>query len=179
MSTQVAGELRPILDELEENEARHAELLVQIAELSGNGAVVARPKTGKRGRPAKAEKSTKGTGKRGRPKGSTNKPKAEKSTKGTGKRGRPKGSTNKPKAEKSERAPREGSLWSRVQKVLKTHKTGMTLEKLAAAIIQTGYVSKSADFGQVLYQTLQKKVNEPGNPVVKEEDKYRLNEVAA
>ena len=157
MSTQVAGELRPILDELEENEARHAELLVQIAELSGNGAVVARPKTGKRGRPAKAEKSTKGTGKRGRPKGST----------------------NKPKAEKSERAPREGSLWSRVQKVLKTHKTGMTLEKLAAAIIQTGYVSKSADFGQVLYQTLQKKVNEPGNPVVKEEDKYRLNEVAA
>jgi hypothetical protein len=169
--------LRKLVDELEVAEARCDELRSQISQASGNGAVATQ--SSKRGRPAVKVAKIAGTGKRGRPPGTKNKPKdgeapkAPKVDASKKKRGRPaKAAADKP----VKTGGRENSLWSYVQKVLKTHKSGMTLDKLAEAVIAQGYKTKSENFGTVLYQTLNKQVK--NKDLKRDEDKYLLSEAA-
>jgi hypothetical protein len=177
---KLADELEEVEAQIEESQARRAEVIAAIAQLSNNGAVVVAPKSGKRGRPAKVATEKSGAAPkrgRGRPPGVGNK----KATKGK-KPGRPAKKVAAKKSAKAkeaaDRKPRSNSLWAVVQKVLKTHKSGMTLDKLAGAVYDAGYKSKSGNFENMLYQTLQKKVNEADAGLVREEDKYRLSEAA-
>jgi len=122
------------------------------------------------------------TGRRGRPAGSKNKDKA--SGPKTGRRGRPVGSKNKNKSEtdsgeKKARKPRENTLATMIVKILKERKGGLDGAGLAEECLKRGYKTRSKKFHNVVYQTVNRIVNEEHSIEFNKEDrKFRLVKAA-
>lgn len=100
--------------------------------------------------------------------------KAKAETKTGGRRGRP---ANPNKAQKPAKATDESKsmkLPVLLPTILKTVNKPLTAEDLVTKVLEAGYESKSENFGQVVYQTLRKMVN---NNVLKVNDNQEYSVV--
>lgn len=100
--------------------------------------------------------------------------KAKAETKTGGRRGRP---ANPNKAQKPAKATDESKsmkLPVLLPTILKTVNKPLTAEDLVTKVLEAGYESKSENFGQVVYQTLRKMVN---NNILKVNDNQEYSVV--